>query len=89
MKVDIEMLDTTGVEGGGTTNDTMDIITLRKEEFGEVRTVWKEKHKTKMHESPMAAGWSNVSAPSTMVQHAMDKLSVAHLCVCVPLCLYE
>jgi len=35
----VEMLDSASVEGGGTTNDTMDLVTLLDQKLGKVRSI--------------------------------------------------
>ena len=39
MGILVQMLDSAGVEGGGTADDTVDLVTLLDQELSEVRTV--------------------------------------------------
>ena len=39
MGILVEMLDSSRVEGGGTTDDTVDLVTLLDQELGKVRSV--------------------------------------------------
>lgn len=39
MGILVKMLDSSGVEGGGATNDTVDLVTLLDQELSEVRSI--------------------------------------------------